>query len=110
MQAVYGEEEMSEWTRSLFFTTLSEDAVERQNKQELAFTEYKDVKKAECDDMAMPEIDDKHCTLLIDLAKQEIEALSFDEGKTFDENLAALDAITSQLAIELSLHRGTMTD
>ncbi len=108
MQAVYGEEEMSEWTRSLFFTTLSEDAGVRQNKQELAFTEYKDVKKAECDDMAMPEIDDKHSTLLIDLAKQEIDALVFDENKTFDENLVALDAITRQLAIELSLHRANM--
>lgn len=108
MQAVYGEEEMSEWTRSLFFTTLSEDAGERQNKQELAFTEYKDVKKAECDDMAMPEIDDKHCALLIDQAKQAIDDLAFDENKTFDENLAALDAITSQLAIELSLHRANM--
>ena len=99
---------MSEWTRSLFFTTLSEDAGERQNKQELAFTEYKDVKKAECDDMAMPEIDDKHCALLIDQAKQAIDDLAFDENKTFDENLAALDAITSQLAIELSLHRANM--
>lgn len=108
MQAVFGEEEVSEWSRALPFTTLNEDAGERQNKQELAFTEYKEVKKAECDDMAMPEIDDKHCTLLIDLAKQEIDALAFDENKTFDENLAALDAITSQLAIDLSLHRANI--
>lgn len=108
MQAVFGEEEVSEWTRALPFTTLSEDVGERENKQETAFTEYKEVKKAECDNMAMPEIDDKHCTLLIDQAKQAIDALTFDQNKTFDENLAALDAFTAQLAIDLSLHRGTI--
>ena len=110
MQAVYGEGMVSEWTRSMFFTTASEDAEERENKQEQAFTEYKEVKKAECDDMAMPEIDDKHCALLIEQAKQAIDALAFDENKTFDENLAALDAITSQLAIDLSVYRSEMGD
>ena len=108
MQAVFSDDEVSEWTRALPFTTLSEDAEERQNKQEIAFIEYKEVKKAECDDMAMPEIDDKHCTLLIDQAKQTIDALAFDQDKSFDENLAALDAITAQLAIDLSLHRANI--
>jgi hypothetical protein len=110
MQAVFGNDAVSEWTRSLPFTTVSEDAEERENKQEQAFVEYKEVKKAECDDMAMPEIDDKHCALLIEQAKQAIDALAFDKDKTFDENLAALDAITSQLAIDLSLHRAEMGD
>lgn len=108
MQAVFSDDEVSEWTRALPFTTLSEDAEERQNKQEIAFIEYKEVKKAECDDMAMPEIDDKHCALLIDQAKQTIDALAFDQDKSFDENLAALDAITAQLAIDLSLHRANI--
>ena len=108
MQAVFGDDAVSEWTRSLPFTTVSEDAEERENKQEQAFVEYKEVKKSECDDMAMPEIDDKHCALLIEQAKQAIDALAFDKDKTFDENLAALDAITSQLAIDLSLHRAEM--
>lgn len=108
MQAVFSDDEVSEWTRALPFTTLSEDAEERQNKQEIAFIEYKEVKKAECDDIAMPEIDDKHCTLLIDQAKQTIDALAFDQDKSFDENLAALDAITAQLAIDLSLHRANI--
>ena len=108
MRAVFSDDEVSEWTRALPFTTLSEDAGERQNKQETAFTEYKEVKKTECDDMAMPDIDDKHCTLLIDLAKQAIDALTFDQDKTFDENLEALDAITRQLTIDLSLHRGSI--
>ena len=108
MQAVFSEEEVSEWTRALPFTTLSEDAEDRLNKQETAFIEYKEVKKIECDDMAMPEIDDKHCALLIDQAKQAIDALVFDQGKTFDENLAAHDDITAQLAIDLSLHRANI--
>lgn len=107
MQAVYGEEKMSEWTRSMFFTTASEEA-DRQNKQEMAYYEYKEVKKAECDDMAMPEIDDKHCALLIEQAKQAIDDLGFNENLSFDENLANLDEITSLLAIDLSLHRAEM--
>ena len=68
----------------------------------------KEVMKAECDAMAMPEIDDKYCSLLISEAKEAIDALAFDENKSFDENLAALDAITKQLAIDLSLHRGSI--
>ena len=108
MRAVFSEESVSEWTRALPFTTLSENAKERENKQELAFTEYKEVKKAECDAMAMPEIDDKHCALLIDQAKADIDNLAFDQNKSFDENLAALDAIVSQLGIALAVHRGTL--
>ncbi len=106
LQAVFGEE-VSGWTRSLPFTTASEEA-DRQNKQEMAYYEYKEVKKAECDDMAMPEIDDKHCALLIEQAKQAIDDLGFNENLSFDENLANLDEITSLLAIDLSLHRAEM--
>lgn len=108
MRAVFSEQSASEWTRALPFTTLGENAEERENKQELAFTEYKEVKKAECDAMAMPEIDDKYCALLIDQAKQAIDALAFDKDKTFDENLAALDAITTQLGLALAVHRGSL--
>ena len=106
LQAVFGEE-VSGWTRALPFTTASEEA-DRQNKQEMAYYEYKEVKKAECDDMAMPEIDDKHCALLIEQAKQAIDDLGFNENLSFDENLANLDEITSLLAIDLSLHRAEM--
>ena len=106
MQAVYSGDKVSGWTRSLPFTTANE---ERDNKQETAFNEYKAVKKAECDDMAMPEIDDKHCALLIEQAKQAIDNLAFDTNKSFDENLAALDAIAAQLAIDLSIHRATLS-
>ena len=107
LQAVFGDE-VSGWTRALPFTTLSEDAEERANKQEQAFADYKVVKKAECDAMAMPEIDDKHCALLIEQAKQAIDDLGFNENLTFDENLGNLDEITRLLAIDLSLHRGTI--
>ena len=106
LQAVFGEE-VSGWTRALPFTTTSEEA-DRQNKQETAYYEYKEVKKAECDDMAMPEIDDKHCALLIEQAKQAIDDLGFNENLSFDENLANLDEITRLLAIDLSLHRAEM--
>ena len=107
LQAVYADDQVSGWTRALPFTTASED-VDRQNKQETAYNEYKVVKKAECDAMAMPEIDDKHCALLIEQAKQAIDDLGFNENLSLDENLANLDEITRQLAIDLSLHRAEM--
>ena len=107
LQAVYADDQVSGWTRALPFATASED-VDRQNKQETAYYEYKEVKKAECDDMAMPEIDDKHCALLIEQAKQAIDDLGFNENLSFDENLGNLDEITRLLAIDLSLHRVEM--
>ena len=107
LQAVYADDQVSGWTRALPFTTASED-VDRQNKQETAYNEYKVVKKAECDAMAMPEIDDKHCALLIEQAKQAIDDLGFNENLSLDENLANLDEITRQLAVDLSLHRAEM--
>lgn len=107
LQAVYEDGLVSGWTRALPFATASED-VDRQNKQEMAYYEYKEVKKAECDDMAMPEIDDKHCALFIEQAKQAIDDLGFNENLSFDENLGNLDEITRLLAIDLSLHRAEM--
>lgn len=107
LQAVYADDQVSGWTRALPFATASED-VDRQNKQEMAYYEYKEVKKAECDDMAMPEIDDKHCALFIEQAKQAIDDLGFNENLSFDENLGNLDEITRLLAIDLSLHRAEM--
>ena len=107
LQAVYEDGQVSGWTRALPFATASED-VDRQNKQETAYYEYKEVKKAECDAMAMPEIDDKHCALFIEQAKQAIDDLGFNENLSFDENLANLDEITRLLAIDLSLHRAEM--
>ena len=109
LQAVYEDGQVSGWTRALPFATASED-VDRQNKQETAYYEYKEVKKAECDAMAMPEIDDKHCALFIEQAKQAIDDLGFNENLSFDENLANLDEITRLLAIDLSLHRAEMAD
>ena len=107
LQAVYEDGQVSGWTRALPFTTASED-VDRQNKQETAYYEYKEVKKEECDAMAMPEIDDKHCALFIEQAKQAIDDLGFNENLSFEENLANLDEITRLLAIDLALHRASM--
>ncbi len=107
LQAVYEDGQVSGWTRALPFATASED-VDRQNKQETAYYEYKEVKKAECDAMAMPEIDDKHCALFIEQAKQAIDDLGFNENLSFDENFGNLDEITRLLAIDLSLHRAEM--
>ena len=107
LQAVYEDGQVSGWTRALPFATASED-VDRQNKQETAYYEYKEVKKAECDAMAMPEIDDKHCALFIEQAKQAIDDLGFNENLSFDENLGNLDEITNLLAVDLSLHRAEM--
>ena len=107
-QAVFGEEEMSDWTPALTFTTADENAGERENKQETAFNEYKIVKKAECDAMATAD-DDDWCTLLIAKAKYDIDALAFDENKSLDENLEVLESITRMLAIDLSLYRGIYT-
>lgn len=107
LQAVYEDGQVSGWTRALPFATASED-VDRQNKQETAYYEYKEVKKAECDAMAMPEIDDKHCALFIEQAKQAIDDLGFNENLSFDENLGNLDEIIRLLAIDLSLHRAEM--
>ena len=88
--------------------TADENAGGTENKQEKAFNEYKIVKKAECDDMAKDD-DDDWCALLIAKAKNDIDALPFDENKSLDENLEALDFITRMLAIDLSLYRGIYT-
>lgn len=109
LQAVYEDGQVSGWTRALPFATASED-VDRQNKQEMAYYEYKEVKKDECDDMAMPEIDDKHCALLIEQAKQAIDDLGFNENLSFDENLGNIDEIIQLLAIDLSLHRAEIAE
>ena len=87
-------------------------SLERANMQTEAdkndLEKYKEEKKKECDEMAMPEIDDDHCRELIDKAKKDIDDKSYDEEKTLDENKADVDKIVQQLAIELSLYRANM--
>lgn len=104
LQSVFSGDELSDWTRVLTFTTNEESA----NKQETAFTEYKEVKKAECEAMAMPEIDDDYCRELITKAKDDITNLAFDKDKTLEENLAALDAISDKLGIDLEEYRASL--
>lgn len=104
LQSVFSGDELSDWTRVLTFTTNEESA----NKQETAFTEYKEVKKTECEAMAMPEIDDDYCRELITKAKDDITNLAFDKDKTLEENLAALDAIADKLGIDLEEYRASL--
>lgn len=107
MQAVYSGGKLSGWTRALPFTTAAE---EQDNKQVTAFNEYKEVMTAECDAMAMPEIDDDHCRALIAQAKTDVMNVAFDTNKTFEENLAALIAIVDQLGIDLYNYRSTLPE
>ena len=104
LQSVFSGDELSDWTRVLTFTTNEESA----NKQETAFTEYKEVKNAECEAMAMPEIDDDYCRELITKAKDDITNLAFDKDKILEENLAALDAISDKLGIDLEEYRASL--
>lgn len=107
MQAVYSGGKVSGWTRALPFTTAAE---EQDNKQVTAFNEYKEVMTAECDAMAMPEIDDDYCRALIAQAKTDVMNVAFDTNKSFEENLAALIAIVDQLGIDLYNYRSTLPE
>ena len=84
----------------------AKDAAEGLSKQEAMFNEQKEVKKKECEDMAM-EGDDEYCRELINKAKKDIDDLQFSKDKSLDENLAAIDAITTQLATDLSSYRAS---
>ena len=88
------------------FIKAAKDAAEGLSKQEAMFNEQKEVKKKECEDMAM-EGDDEYCRELINKAKKDIDDLQFSKDKSLDENLAAIDAITKQLATDLSTYRAS---
>lgn len=75
-------------------------------KQETLFIEQKDVAKKKCDDLAK-EGDDDHCRELIDKAKKDIDDLKFNQNKSLDDNIAALNAIADQLANELETYRAS---
>lgn len=75
-------------------------------KQETLFIEQKDEAKKKCDDLA-EEGDDDHCRELIDKAKKDIDDLKFNQNKSLDDNIAALNAIAAQLADDLSTYRAS---
>jgi hypothetical protein len=75
-------------------------------KQETLFIEQKDVAKKKCDDLAK-EGDDDHCRELIDKAKKDIDDLKFNQNKSLDDNIAALNAIADQLANDLETYRAS---
>ena len=72
------------------------------------FNSYKEEKAAALDALAA-EGDSEACAALIADAKAAVNALSFDTGKTLDENKAAADAsattISTQLAADLEAQR-----
>lgn len=84
----------------------AKEAAEGSSKQETMFNEQKDVKKKECEDMAM-DGDDEYCSELINKAKKDIDDLQFNKDKSLDDNLEAIDAIAKQLAIDLSIYRAS---
>ena len=74
------------------------------NDNEVAFNDYKDTKKADCDALLL-EGDDEVCQQLVTTAKADIEALAFDEDKSLEDNKTAIDAIVTKLAADLENHR-----
>ena len=82
------------------------EAAKAQPKQETLFIEQKDEAKKKCDDLA-EEGDDDHCRELIDKAKKDIDDLKFNQNKSLDDNIAALNAIAAQLADDLSTYRAS---
>ena len=73
--------------------------VDKQN-----FADYKTEQQAVADALA-EEGDSEACQQLITDAKVAINALAYDEGKTFDENKAAVDAIIEKLKNDLTAQR-----
>ena len=77
------------------------------NDVELVFIDYKTTKLAECDAM-LQEGDDEVCQQLVATAKADIGDLAFNEDKSLEDNKTAVDAIVTQLAIDLENHRQSL--
>ena len=69
-----------------------------------AFAEEKTAAKASADGKAQSG-DSAECAALISAAKAEIDALGFDESKSLEENVEALDNILSELDSSLAAQR-----
>ena len=69
-----------------------------------AFEAYKGEQKTASDALAQ-EGDSEACQQLIAAAKAAIDALTYDESKTLDENKAAVDAIVNKLKEDLAAQR-----
>ena len=73
-----------------------------------AFDDYKDGAKGEADSFA-EDGDSEEIQALISDAKNEIDALTYDEGKSLEENKAAVDAILAALEEDINAHREEYT-
>ena len=69
-----------------------------------AFEVYKNQQKNAADELAV-EGDSAAVTTLITTAKEDIDAVSYDETKTLDENKAVVDAIIEQLEEDIENQR-----
>ena len=72
------------------------------------FGHYKEEAKETADGLAQ-DGDSEEIQALIADAKDEIDALAYDDGKTLDENKAAVDAIIAQLEEDIADHRTEYT-
>ncbi len=79
-------------------------AISQQAADKQAFADYQAEQKAAADALA-EDGDSEACQQLIADAKIAIDALTYDEGKTLDENKAAVDAILEQLKSDLAAQR-----
>ena len=73
-----------------------------------AFDEYKDNAKEDADALAQDGDSDAVKAIIAD-AKDEIDALEYDEEKSLEENEAAVDAILSKLEDDLTVQRNIHT-
>ena len=72
------------------------------------FDDYKDGAKGEADSFA-EDGDSEEIQALISDAKNEIDTLTYDEGKSLEENKAAVDAILAALEEDINAHREEYT-
>ncbi|MBQ6065539.1 MAG: leucine-rich repeat protein [Clostridia bacterium] len=80
-------------------------------KNKAAFADYRGTVKALADGMKL-EGDSDACTALIEAAKAAVDAVTYDEDKTLDENKDAVDgaAALTQLAAALAEQRAAEAD
>ena len=87
---------------------LSDFAVMDTLTDEEDFGHYKEEAKETADGLAH-DGDSEEIQALIKTAKDEIDALAYDESKTLDENKATVDAIVSKLENDIAEHRKKYT-
>lgn len=85
-------------------TIEAQRAADKLSADKVAFEQYKNHRKDYADTLVQTG-DSQDCKDLIANAKKAIDNLSYDEGKTLEENKAAVDAIISKLITDLAAQR-----